>query len=345
MSHSKFGLVASFILFVAASPAFAAVSYLQGTSATPQTPQSSVAVSYPAAQQAGTLNVVAIAWSDTTSTITSVTDSHGNAYVLAIGPTTRPAAGSQSIYYATNALPGSNQLTVTFNAAVAYPDVRIVEYSGIDALNPLDVAVGAAGQGTSSNSGTISTLNANDLLIGANYVNSNSTGPGSGFTQRMLTYNGSIFEDRTVTAVGSYSAAAAMQSGDWVMQMVAFRAAGTGTPDTTPPSTPSGLTTSVISSTQINVSWTASTDDVAVAGYQVERCTGVGCSNFALLTTMSATSFNNTGLTPSTSYSYRVRATDAAGNFSAYSTPASATTVATGGDTTPPSTPDRKSVV
>jgi chitodextrinase len=99
-------------------------------------------------------------------------------------------------------------------------------------------------------------------------------------------------------------------------------------PDTTPPSAPAGLTTTVISDTQINLSWTASTDNVGVTGYKVERCQGTGCSSFTQIATPAATTFNDTGLTPSTSYSYRVRATDAAGNLSNYSGTASTTTQA-----------------
>ena len=83
-------------------------------------------------------------------------------------------------------------------------------------------------------------------------------------------------------------------------------------------------------STGINLSWTASTDNVAVTGYRVERCQGAGCSNFAQVGTPTATTFNDTGLLAGTSYSYRVRATDAAGNLSAYSNVASATTAAAG---------------
>ena len=45
-------------------------------------------------------------------------------------------------------------------------------------------------------------------------------------------------------------------------------------PDTTPPSTPTGLTATAASATQVNLSWTASTDNVGVTGYQVERCAG-----------------------------------------------------------------------
>ena len=90
-------------------------------------------------------------------------------------------------------------------------------------------------------------------------------------------------------------------------------------PDTESPTAPSGLSATAVSSTQINLSWTASTDNVGVTGYQVERCQGAACSSFALVTTVTGTTYNNTGLTASTSYSYRVRATDAAGNFSDYS--------------------------
>lgn len=99
--------------------------------------------------------------------------------------------------------------------------------------------------------------------------------------------------------------------------------------DTTPPTSPASLAATVASSTQINLAWTASTDNVAVAGYKVERCSGAGCSGFAQIATPTAATFNDTGLTPSTSYSYRVRANDAAGNNSGYSNTATASTSAT----------------
>ena len=96
--------------------------------------------------------------------------------------------------------------------------------------------------------------------------------------------------------------------------------------DTTPPTAPSSLTAAAVSGTRINLTWTASTDNVGVTGYRVERCRGVGCTNFAQVTTVTGTTYGNTGLTQATSYSYRVRAGDAAGNLSSYSNIASATT-------------------
>src|SRR3989441_1126296 len=107
-----------------------------------------------------------------------------------------------------------------------------------------------------------------------------------------------------------------------------------GGADTQPPTAPSNLTATAASGTQINLAWTASTDNVAVTGYKVESCQGAGCTTFAQIATVTGTAYNNTGLTNGTSYSYRVRATDAAGNLSSYSNAASATT-----DTTPPTAP------
>lgn len=96
-------------------------------------------------------------------------------------------------------------------------------------------------------------------------------------------------------------------------------------PDTTAPSAPTNLVATVVSSSQINLAWTASTDNVGVTGYKVFRGgTQVG--------TPTSTSFNDSGLSASTSYSYTVKAVDAAGNLSLNSNTASATTQAGGGD-------------
>src|SRR5262249_39592684 len=141
-----------------------------------------------------------------------------------------------------------------------------------------------------------------------------------------------------VTAVGSYSATAPMSSGWWIMQMVAFRAAGSPT-DTQAPTAPGTPVLTVASSTQINLTWPAATDNIGVTGYRVERCAGVNCTTFARVGTPTTASFNNTGLTPATSYSYRVRATDAAGNLGPYSATATAATPADTQVPTAPGTP------
>jgi len=89
--------------------------------------------------------------------------------------------------------------------------------------------------------------------------------------------------------------------------------------DTVAPSAPSGLTATAISPSQINLSWTASTDNVGVTGYNVYRGgTQVG--------TATGTTFQDNGLAQNTSYSYTVKAKDAANNLSAASNTATATT-------------------
>lgn len=117
------------------------------------------------------------------------------------------------------------------------------------------------------------------------------------------------------------------------MQMVAFRATGSSGGDTTPPTAPNNLTATAASASQINLSWTASTDNVGVTGYLIQRCLGSGCATFAQVASVSgtATTYNDTGLAGSTSYSYRVQATDAAGNLSTFSNTAGATTSASTG--------------
>jgi len=97
--------------------------------------------------------------------------------------------------------------------------------------------------------------------------------------------------------------------------------------DTQPPSAPGNRVATAIGVSQVHLSWTASTDDVRVTGYRVER-QDPGSPSFAQVGTTTATSYNDTGLAAGSSYSYRVRAIDAAQNLSEYSDVASATTLA-----------------
>src|SRR5436190_3384200 len=93
------------------------------------------------------------------------------------------------------------------------------------------------------------------------------------------------------------------------------------TPDTTKPSAPGNLTPTPISGNQVNLSWSASTDDVGVVGYHVYRgSTQVG--------TTTTTTYSDTGLTPNTAYQYYVTAYDFAKNESDPSSTVSTTTLA-----------------
>ncbi|SEE01333.1 Por secretion system C-terminal sorting domain-containing protein [Tenacibaculum sp. MAR_2010_89] len=93
--------------------------------------------------------------------------------------------------------------------------------------------------------------------------------------------------------------------------------------DTQAPSAPSSLVAASIAQTTLTLNWTASTDNVGVTGYDVFR----GSTKIGSTTT--ATSYNVTGLTANTAYSFTVKAKDAAGNVSSSSNTASVTTLGT----------------
>ncbi|MBI2930901.1 MAG: fibronectin type III domain-containing protein [Planctomycetes bacterium] len=187
------------------------------------------------------------------------------------------------------------------------------------------------------------------------------SGPGSGFSGTSLTFSTggstcslghstiryrfywgdasafSIFStstsaSHTYTAAGTYyvwaqayCATSAYPQSNWSSW---WRVVVTAPSDTIPPTTPTGLAATSASSTQINLSWTASTDSggSGLAGYKIERSTDN--INFSEITTTAGTTYSNTGLTTGTTYYYRVRAYDGAGNNSlGYSNTASAVPV------------------
>ncbi len=93
----------------------------------------------------------------------------------------------------------------------------------------------------------------------------------------------------------------------------------------TPPAAPTALSATAASSSQVNLKWTDNATNES--GYYVERCTGSGCTSFARIASLGAgaTALANTGLSPSTTYNYRVQAFNGAG-ISGYSNTAGATT-------------------
>ena len=99
--------------------------------------------------------------------------------------------------------------------------------------------------------------------------------------------------------------------------------------DTSAPTVPSGLIATAVSDSRIDLSWTASTDNVAVTGYSVRR-------NGVLIAAPTGTTFIDLGLAANTTYTYTVDAFDAAGNTSAESAAAQATTQVTPTQPPPP---------
>ena len=88
--------------------------------------------------------------------------------------------------------------------------------------------------------------------------------------------------------------------------------------DTTPPTVPTNLTATGVNMTEIDLTWTASTDNMAVTGYKIYR-------NGSYLASATGTSYANIGLSQNQTYTYTVTAYDAAANESAQSAGATAT--------------------
>jgi fibronectin type 3 domain-containing protein len=94
--------------------------------------------------------------------------------------------------------------------------------------------------------------------------------------------------------------------------------------DSGPPTDPTGLSAVATSKTSADLSWNASSDDVAVEGYDIYR-------DGNLLTSVGATTtYSDSGLVAASTHSYQVKAKDAAGNVSGFSNTASVTTPASG---------------
>ena len=296
------------VLFAAVQSSFrpvsaqATIAFVQVNSATPQSPSTTVAVPYTGAQTAGNLNVVVVGWNDATAQVQSVVD-YARKHVSARGrpnrsrrarrrraSTTRPTSPRRRA--------GGNTVTVTFSPAAAFADIRIAEYRGIATVNPVDVTAARAGQQHDQQQRRRDDDQrerpARRRQHGRRHI---TTRPGTVFTSRIITSpDGDILEDRIVTRPAATARTAPFRQpagGSCRWSRSARRSPG----DTQPPTAPGTPVLTVVSSTQINLTWTAATDNVGVTGYRVERCAGAGCTTFAQIAAPTTTSFNDTGLT------------------------------------------------
>jgi len=205
-----------------------AIAFVQGAFSDPQGSVASATATFAGAQSSGNLNIVVIGWNDTTATVRSVSDGKGNVYMLALGPLLLDGTATQAIYYAPNIVgggAGATTVRVSFNGSATSPDLRIAEYVGASTTNPID-AIGSATGSSATASATLNTAttNADDLIFAGDFTQTATTGPGPGFASRMITSPDSdIVEDKAVTSTGTFSATAPLQSGWWLMQLVAIK--------------------------------------------------------------------------------------------------------------------------
>lgn len=153
-----------------------------------------------------------------------------------------------------------------------------------------------------------------------------------------VTKNGGSFASGSWSPVGDWTSDTGAQTVNYQAELYdwftmsydyAYASVTITTVDTTPPSVPTGLGSNSITMTSFNLTWSASTDNVGVTGYEVMR-------DSTSLGTTASTNMNVTGLSLNTLYVMKVRARDAIGNWSSWS---STLNVTTANDTTAPSTP------
>ena len=188
-------------------------------------------------------------------------------------------------------------VTVQFNVPAQYADIRILEYAGIDTVNPVDVTAARTGSQQYQQHGggdhhqrqrpAVCRQHGGDVHERARHRVHESDDHDA---RRGHRGGPDRHGDRELQ--GERDAESVPAPGScrwWRSRQRAARA------DTTPPSAPTGLTATAAGSSGINLSWTASTDNVGVTGYRVERCQGAGCSSFAQVGTPAGTTFADSG--------------------------------------------------
>ena len=194
---------------------------------------------------------------------------------------------------------------------------------------------GVRATATSSTSLTISWTAAADNVSVSGYRLFRCEGTACATFNQISSPTSSSYVDTGLTASTAYSYRVSAVDAAGNVSPQSARATGTTlaasappTTDTAPPTVPAGLAASATSSSAVSLGWSAASDNVGVANYRIFRCAGSGCTPTTQIGTSSSTSFLSSGLTASTAYVYSIVAVDAAGNASAPSAPASATTLA-----------------
>lgn len=183
----------------------------------------SVSATYSSGVKAGNTLIVYAMWDN--SGPVQISDSIGTTFKPVSPAVIWNGGASAQVFYGQVGVTGIDKVTATFGTSInSFGILYIHEYSGIDAINPVDVTKSASGTGSAMDSGFASTSSSNDLIFGAGASSQNVTAAGSGFTVRSLGY-GNITEEKTAQTTGSYNATATHNGYGWAMQMVAFRPA------------------------------------------------------------------------------------------------------------------------
>ncbi len=250
----------------------------------------------------------------------TVSDSVNGAWTRGPSALTFAGAGDIALYYLANSQAASG-LTITVTApAAAYIAGAVAEYSGVALSAPLDQMAVASGNSTAVDSGATAPVAAGDLVFGAldhrRVAGRRSPrAPATALpTPRAASADsGSAYaEDITSATAGPQNGTATLTTAtDWYAVAAAFLPLP---PGAVAPAAPTNVAAPTVTSSDVTLSWTASTDNVPVTGYTVYR-------NGVQIGTTATTGYNDTTVAPSTAYSYTVTATNGAAQTSPPSSP------------------------
>ena len=257
--------------------------------------------------------------------LTSVT---GGGLTWKLRQRTNAQAGTAEIWEAVAPKTLSNvSVTATRGVSPYQGSISVVAFSGADTT--VDGAVGTGNGTTGAPTATLTTTRAGSWVwgIGDDWDNARARTVGSGQTKfdEDLAPSGDTFWVQSQAAPGNPASTpvtindTAPATDRWNLATIEILPAGA--PDGTPPSAPSNLAATAPTSNQVSLSWSASTDNVGVTGYDVLR-------EGTIVGTATGTTFTDLTVSPSTTYNYTVEAFDAANNVSLPSNTAPVTTPA-----------------
>ena len=189
---------------------------------------SNASLTFPDSSASGNLLVVSFSIDNPLADVSSITDTHGNTYTRAAGPTDWQGGAYRGFtYYAANITGGAGPITVTITLTqqAGIIETYALEYTGIDRVDPLDQVSAGSGTGPNMDSGTKTTTQARELIYGFGMSSAAST-VDPAFTARN-TMNSNFVADRTVSAIGSYNVTGTVGPSDsYMVHMVTFKAPG-----------------------------------------------------------------------------------------------------------------------
>jgi hypothetical protein len=244
-------------------------------------------------------------WSDNAGNELGVVVERCDAAACTFAPIDTVAAGVTTFSDLTVALDASYSYRV-----FAYNNAGVSAASGTADANTLLPAAPSALAATTLSATSIGLEWTNNALDANGFIVERCTGPACADFAAIDSTAGAVtsFTDLTVTLGNAYR-----------YQVRARSIVGRSLPSvaaaasTILPAAPTALSATTVTATRIDLAWTDAASNET--GYTVERCAGAGCADFAVVTTLPANSsaFQSTDLTPDASYSFRVRATNAAG--------------------------------